>query len=81
MTLEQWAHVADIVGAVVIVASLVYVAAQVRQNTKAQLAASRQAALAADLELFSMSVDYPEDALGLGAEPDDVRSTAFLVAY
>ncbi len=81
MTLEQWAYVADIVGAVVIVASLVYVAMQVRQNTKAQFAASRQATLASDLELLSMMVDYPEDALGLGATPDDVRSTAFLVAY
>jgi hypothetical protein len=81
MTLEHWAYIAEIVGAIVIVASLVYVAAQVRQNTKAQLAASRQATLAADLEFLSMMVDYPEDAVGLGAELEDVRSTAFLVAY
>lgn len=80
MTLEQWAYVAEIFGVVLIIASLVYLARQVRQNTDAQMAASRQATLAADLGLLSTSMDYPESALGLGAT-EDVRPTAFLVSY
>jgi hypothetical protein len=37
--------------------------------------------LAADLELLSWALDYPEDATGLGDSIEDVRTTAFLVAY
>lgn len=81
MTLENWAYVAQIVGVIVVIASLAYVAIQVRQNTVTQIAASRQAILAADLELLSWAVEYPEDAAGLGDAVEDVRTTAFLVAY
>jgi hypothetical protein len=81
MTLEHWAYVAQIVGVIVVIASLAYVAIQVRQNTVTQVAASRQAVLAADLELLSWAMEHPEDALGLGDTADDIRSTAFLVAY
>jgi hypothetical protein len=81
MTLEHWAYVAQIVGVIVVIASLAYVAVQVRQNTVTQIAASRQAILAADLELLSWAMEHPEDAPGLGDVIEDVRSTAFLVAY
>ena len=37
--------------------------------------------MSADLELMSWSMQYPEDSLGLGDATEDVRSTAFLVAY
>jgi hypothetical protein len=81
MTLEQWAYVAEIFGVILIIASLVYVAQQLRQNTNAQLAASRQATLTADLQLLSMCMDYPEAATGLGDDIEDVRPTAVLVSY
>ena len=81
MTLEQWAYVAQIVGVVSVVASLAYVGVQVRQNTRAQHAASRQALLAADIELLSMSMAYPQEDLGLGSVPEDVRPIAFLIAF
>ena len=81
MTLEQRAYVAEIFGVILIIASFVYVAQQVRQNTNAQLAASRQATLAADLQLLSMCMDYPEAATGLGDKTEDVRPTAVLVSY
>jgi len=81
MTLEQWAYLAQIIGVIVVIASLAYVAVQVRQNTVTQIAASRQATLAADMELLSWCMEHPEDALGLGNAVEDVRSTAFLVAY
>lgn len=81
MTLEQWAYVAQIAGVVLVIASLVYLAVQVRQSTDAQIAATRQATLSADLELLSWSMQYPESAPGLGDNVDDRRLTAFLVAY
>ena len=79
--LEQSAYIAQVVGVMLIVASLAYVARQLRQNTDAQIAASRQATLASDLSFLSMSMSYPEAALGLGSETQDVRSTALLVMY
>lgn len=81
MTLEQWSYIADITGVLLIIASLFYVARQLRQNTHAQLATSRQAMLAADLELLSKSMDYPEAARGLGTSPDEVRHASWIISY
>ncbi len=82
MGLEQYAYLAEIIGVILVIASLVYVARQLRQNTDAQLATSRQAMMAADLDLLSKSMDYPEAALGLGqADAEDVRRTAFLISF
>jgi len=81
MTLEQWAYVAQIAGVVLIIGSLFYVAVQVRQNTNAQLTASRQATLAAHVELLSRSMDYPEATEALGESPEDIRFNAWLVMY
>ena len=82
MSLEQYAYLADIIGVSLVIASLVYVARQLHQNTAAQLATSRHAMMAADLHLLSMSMDYPESAFGLGvASAQDIRSTAFLIAF
>ena len=81
MTLEQWAYVAELVGVILIIASLVYVALQVRQNTEGQIAASRQATLAADLELLRMCMDFPESVSGLGEDVEQVRPAAYLVSY
>jgi len=81
MTLEQWAYVAQIVGVALIIASLIYVAVQVRQNTNAQLTASRQATLAAHVELLGRSMDYPEATEALGQSAEEIRFNAWLVMY
>lgn len=62
MTLEQLSQLSDIIGVVLIVASLVYVALQVRQNTNAQLAASRQTSVAVDATLIAAAIANPEAA-------------------
>ena len=79
--LEQWSYIADVIGVILIIASLVYMARQLRQNTDAQLATSRQAMLAADLDLLSKSIDYPEAARGLGTSPDEVRHASWIISY
>ena len=81
MTLEQGAYIAQIIGVILIIASLVYVAVQVRQNTDAQLTASRQATLAAHVELLGRSMDYPEATEALGESVEDVQFNAWLVMY
>jgi len=81
MSLEQWAYVAQIVGVVLLIASVAYVGVQVRQNTKAQHSASRQATLAAELEVLSWCIDYPEDTIGLGSASGEVRPTIYLIAF
>ena len=59
MALEQYAYLSQIIGVILIVASLVYVARQLRQNTDAILAQSRQVVLSASQsELFAL-LDHP----------------------
>lgn len=64
MTVEQLSYVADIIGVVLIIASLAYVARQLRQNTDAQLATSRAEMMAA----------------GLGDSPDEVRHASWIIS-
>lgn len=49
MTLEQGANLAEILGAVVVVATLIYLSVQVRQGTELLRSESRQALVANDL--------------------------------
>jgi hypothetical protein len=42
MSLEQWSYLAQIIGAIAVVASLVFVGVQLRQNTKAILTQTSQ---------------------------------------
>lgn len=49
MKLERWALVAEIVGAIAVVVSLLYVGAGVRQNTEAILSANHQNLVAMDM--------------------------------
>ena len=53
MTIEQWGAIGEIIGALAVVASLVYLAVQIRQNTK-QLAHSMKAT---ELAAFERNVD------------------------
>lgn len=59
---ERLSYLADIVGVVLIVASLVYAALQVRQYTDAQLAASGQTSVAVDATLIAAAIANPEAA-------------------
>ena len=69
MTLEQYAYLAEIVGVILVIASLVYVAQQVRQNTDAVRSQSRHAMLAASqTELFAQ-MDNPGTAIDI-TKPD-----------
>lgn len=63
MTID-WAVISaiiEIISVIVVVASLFYVALQVRQNTDAILSSSRQGLLDADLELISSYMTYSID--------------------
>jgi hypothetical protein len=71
-TAQLLGNLGDFVGAIVVTATLIYLAVQVRQNTKALQAQSRQAALSsAQAELFAI-VEHPDIMLaqtGVGASP------------
>ena len=55
MNLDQIANLAEIIGVTLVIASLIYVAKQLRQNTNAIHAQTRQAVLvAAQSELFAV---------------------------
>ncbi|RYG21268.1 MAG: hypothetical protein EON93_26090 [Burkholderiales bacterium] len=49
---------ADIVGAIAVVVSLIYVGLQLRQNTKAIVANARQGVLDSDIGLISDYMDH-----------------------
>ncbi len=60
MTLEQYASVAEIIGVMLVIASLMYVAQQIRQNTEMMRAESRnEVHHSKQQELFTL-MEYPE---------------------
>ena len=56
-SLQDWASIAEIIGAIAIVLSLVYVAYELRENTRALQATSRQALGDQDLTYFQTLLD------------------------
>ena len=70
MTLEQLAYLAEIVGVIVIVATLVYLAIQTRQNTDALRSASRQATMETDIALLMKIADEPQISINLQADSE-----------
>lgn len=80
---EAISTIADLVGIVVIVATLFYVAMQVRQNTEAMLTASRQGLLDADLTLISEYMSFSVDPHLVRDEaeltPEDERRFVWLL--
>jgi len=57
MKLQQWSELSQIVSAIAVVLSLVYVGSEIRGNTEATRGATRQAALQADLTYLSATLD------------------------
>lgn len=56
-SLQDWANIAEIAGAVAIVVSLAYVAYEIRENTKALHATSRQSLSNNELTYFATAID------------------------
>lgn len=65
MTLEQFAYLAEIIGVILVVASLIYVAQQLRQNTAMMKAGSRQAMMGFGQEILFKVIDYPDIFFGM----------------
>ncbi len=60
ITLEQMSYIAEILGVIAVIASLIYVGIQLRQNTESIEAASRQAALNEETNFLTQAIDHPE---------------------
>ena len=56
-TLQDWASIAEIAGGIAIVISLIYVGFELRENTRAIQAQTRQAFSAQDLTFFETALD------------------------
>jgi len=56
-TLQDWASIAEIMGAVAVVLSLIYVGYGLRENTRAIEAQTRQAFSAQDMTFFETALD------------------------
>lgn len=60
MTLEQYAYLAEILGVIVIVVTLIYLSVQVRQGAELLRSESRQAQVANDQNGVYRFVEHPE---------------------
>ncbi len=58
MTLEQYAYVAEIIGVIMVVLTLAYLAIQTKQNTGAIQSSVRQSLLQEDRESLRLLVDF-----------------------
>ena len=57
LSLSQWSDLSQVVSAVAVVASLIYVGFEIRQNTEASRAATRQSIAETDFEYVGATLD------------------------
>jgi len=75
LTLTEWANIAEVVGAIAVVASLLYVGYEIQRNTKVGLASNRQAIADRAQELALYSGEIGIDRLIFDANGDNVELT------
>ena len=85
MSLEYFANLAEVVGVILVVASLIYVAKQLRQNTNSIRAQSRQSVLTASQAELFVTVEKPSITLSIGSsgslsEEEQVSVASYLFA-
>ena len=83
MTLEEFAYIADIIGVVLVIASLIYVAQQLRQNNEMMRAESRNEIQHSKQQEIFMLLQNPDVWRGLVSEKLDdesIRLTLWLTA-
>ena len=85
MTLEDLGNIGEFVGAIGVVASLVYLAVQIRQNTRTLRAATYESLAQATATSNALLISDPEVArvveAGLGKEPLPLEDRARFTAY
>jgi len=83
MTLEQYAYLAEIVGVIFLVASLIYVGRQLQQNTEMMRAESRNSIQHNHQQEILTPVQYPEIWRGFTGEKlsdEMIRVNGFLIS-
>jgi len=73
LKLSEWASIAEIVGALAVVASLFYVGYQIKRNTEVGLAANRQSIATRAQELALYSADVGIHKLIFAADDDSTQ--------
>ena len=63
ITLEQMYYIGEIIAAIAVIASLLYVGRQIQQNAEALQAGQRQAILAEDTNYLTQVINHPEITL------------------
>lgn len=86
MTLEEYAYLADIIGVIVIVGTLLYLSVQIRQGAALLRSEARQAQVSADVEAIYKWMEWPEIQGSIGNPEklefsDKVRLYNWIVAF
>lgn len=78
MNWEAVSAISEIVGAIAVVVSLIYVAAQIRQNTKMMRSGAKQSLTETSQNLIYKAIDNPADWLRLvnGEQPESPEQDA-----
>ena len=72
--LQQYAYIAEMVGVIAIVVTLIYLAIQTKQNTEAVQATTRHTVIANDLMVIQAMLDHPDAIFCSGeSSPSEVR--------
>ena len=77
LSIQDWGSIGELIGAVAVVATLVYLSAQIRLSTKSQRAQTQQQLADGRRELLRMLLDLPElrEAWGKKARGEDLSRT------
>jgi len=86
MTLDEYAKLAEIIGVIVVIATLIYLSVQVRQGAVLLRSEARQAQVSLDLEIIYKWMEWPEIQESVGKSdklsPDSkVRLYYWLIAF
>ena len=80
MTLEQYAYLSQIIGVIVVVATLIYLSLQVRQGAALLRSEARQAQVSADLEAIYKWMEWPEIQASI-VDPEQLEFSAKVRLY
>jgi len=72
MTLDEYAKLAEIIGVIVVITTLVYLSVQVRQGATLLRSEARQAQVALDLDIVYKWMEWPEIQESVG-NPDKLQ--------
>jgi len=85
MNISNLADISDVIGSIAIVITLVFLVLQMRENTRAIKASTRQAARDAEAQIVTTTIDHPTTVLGWNkqelTDEELIRYVFWMIGY